>query len=141
MTSIGIFAAILCMFSNGHMVEDIDSLSGLSKTKPAMAFAFAIFMFSMAGIPPMGGFIGKFYIFKSAIDAGLMILAIIGLVTSVISSYYYLRIVKVIYFNEPIQEFSQNRIEMNLIMSVSTAFTLIFILFPNMLIHITDSIC
>src|SRR3546814_3706699 len=76
------------------MVERIEDLKGLSKTQPGMAMAMAIFMFSMAGIPPLVGFFGKFYIFLAAIEAGLYVLAVVGVLTSVIGAFYYLRIVK-----------------------------------------------
>jgi NADH-quinone oxidoreductase subunit N len=98
--NIGTFACILCMRRGGTMVEGISDLAGLGKTNPRMALALLIFMFSMAGIPPLAGFFGKLYVFMAAIEAGLVALAIIGVVTSVIGAFYYLRIVKVMYFDE-----------------------------------------
>src|SRR3546814_9895586 len=91
--NIGTFAVILCMRQKDVMVERIEDLKGLSKTQPGMAMAMAIFMFSMAGIPPLVGFFGKFYIFLAAIEAGLYVLAVVGVLTSVIGAFYYLRIV------------------------------------------------
>ncbi|MGH6977481.1 MAG: NADH-quinone oxidoreductase subunit NuoN, partial [Stellaceae bacterium] len=96
----GTFAVILCMRRDGKMVEGIDDLAGLSRTHPALALALAIFMFSLAGIPPLAGFFAKLYVFMAAIDAGLPILAVLGVLSSVVGAYYYLRIVKVMYFDE-----------------------------------------
>lgn len=106
--NIGTFACILAMRRAGRMVEDIDSLAGLSKTNPMMALALAIFMFSMAGIPPLGGFFAKLFVFRAAIDAGLYVLAVAGLLTSVVGAFYYLRIVKVMYFDEAAEPFDKN---------------------------------
>ena len=82
------------------MVEGIDDLAGLSKTHPMVAFALAVFMFSMAGIPPLAGFFGKLYIFQSAMQAELYTLAVLGVLSSVVGAFYYVRIVKIIYFDE-----------------------------------------
>src|SRR5690606_1959859 len=95
--TVGTFAVILCMRQRGRMVEGIDDLAGLSKTHPVLAAVMAVFMFSMAGIPPLAGFFGKLYVFLAAIEAELYTLAVIGVVTSVVAAFYYLRIVKVMY--------------------------------------------
>jgi NADH-quinone oxidoreductase subunit N len=100
--NVGTFAVILCMRREGRMVEGIADLAGLSRSQPALALALAIFMFSMAGIPPLAGFFAKFYIFMAAIDAHLFVLAVIGVVTSVVGAFYYIRIVKLMYFDEPV---------------------------------------
>ena len=93
------------MRRDGRMVEDIDDLSGLSRTNPMMAFLLAMLMFSLAGIPPLAGFFAKFYVFLAAIQAGLYALAVIGVLSSVVGAYYYLRIVKIMYFDEPAERF------------------------------------
>jgi NADH-quinone oxidoreductase subunit N len=93
--TIGTFGCILLMRQNGKLVEGIYDLAGLSKTNPPMAAALAIFMFSLAGVPPLAGFFGKFYVFYAAVQVNLIWLAVIGFVTSVVSAFYYLRIVKV----------------------------------------------
>ena len=103
----GAFACILAMRRDGRMVEGIDELAGLSKTNPRMALALGIFMFSMAGIPPLAGFFGKLYVFWAAVEAGLPVLAVIGLLTSVVAAFYYLRIVKLMYFDEPADRFDR----------------------------------
>ena len=103
--NVGTFACILAMRRQGRMVEDIDQLAGLSRTNPKMALALAIFMFSMAGIPPLAGFFGKYYVFLAAIQAELYTLAVVGLLSSVVAAFYYLRIVKMMYFDEPLDAF------------------------------------
>jgi NADH-quinone oxidoreductase subunit N len=97
----GAFAVILAMRQQGRMVEGIADLAGLGKTQPMMAAAFAIFMFSLAGIPPLAGFFGKFFVFRAAINAELYWLAVLGVLTSVVGAFYYIRIVKIMYFDEP----------------------------------------
>ncbi|MCH7937517.1 MAG: NADH-quinone oxidoreductase subunit NuoN [Proteobacteria bacterium] len=100
--NIGTFACILCMRRGDRMVEGIDDLAGLGKTHPMLALGIVVFMFSMAGIPPLAGFFGKFYIFIAAIEAGLYALAVVGVLTSVVAAFYYLRIVQMVYFEEPV---------------------------------------
>lgn len=104
LTSAGVFATVLAMRHKEQLVEEITDFSGLSKTNPTMALAVTVLMFSMAGIPPMAGFLGKLYVFKAAVDANLIPLAIYGILTSVISAYYYLRLIKLMYFDEPVKE-------------------------------------
>ncbi|MAF94306.1 MAG: NADH-quinone oxidoreductase subunit NuoN [Rhodospirillaceae bacterium] len=99
--NIGAFACILCMRRGDRMVEGIDDLAGLGKTHPMLALGLVVFMFSMAGIPPLAGFFGKLYIFLAAIEAGLYALAVVGVLTSVVAAFYYLRIVQMVYFEEP----------------------------------------
>jgi NADH-quinone oxidoreductase subunit N len=103
--TIGTFGCILQMRRQGRYVESIGDLAGLSRRRPMMALALAVFMFSLAGIPPLAGFIGKVYVFKAAIDAGLIWFAVVGVLISVIGAYYYLRIVKIMYFDEPAEAF------------------------------------
>lgn len=99
-TSIGVFCVVLMMKKKDKMVESINDLSGLAKRQPAMAMAMSVMMFSMAGIPPLAGFFGKLFIFQSAVAAGLYTLAVAGVLTSVVAAYYYLRIIKLMYFEE-----------------------------------------
>jgi len=99
----GGFAVILSMRQKGRSLEAIDDLAGLSKTHPLMALSLAIFMFSMAGIPPLAGFWGKWMVFMAAIDRGYIALSVIGVLTSVVGAVYYLRIIKVMYFDEPVE--------------------------------------
>ena len=102
LNTLGAFAVILCLRRGGKSVEGVADLSGLSKTNPVIALAMTVLMFSMAGVPPLAGFFGKYFMFLAAIDAGLYPLAIIGVLSSVVTAYYYLRVIKVMYFDEPI---------------------------------------
>ena len=99
--TLGAFAVLLSLRRGGRMFETVDDLAGLSRTHPVMAFCLAAMMFSLAGIPPLAGFFAKYYVFLAAIKSGLVALAIIGVVTSVVGAFYYLRLVQVMYFDEP----------------------------------------
>jgi NADH-quinone oxidoreductase subunit N len=138
--NVGSFAVILCMRRDGRPVEGIYDLAGLSRSQPALALALAIFMFSMAGIPPLAGFFAKFYIFMAAIDAHLFILAVIGVVTSVVGAYYYIRIVKVMYFDEPAGAFDRpiGR-EMAAVLVISAVVILFFFIFPAPIVGGADA--
>ena len=99
--TVGSFACILALRRGGEYVENLSDLAGLAKRQPLIASAITILMFSLAGIPPMAGFFGKFYVFKAAIDAGMTTVAVIGVLSSVVAAYYYLRIVKLVWFDQP----------------------------------------
>ena len=105
--TVGTFACILAMRVQGEMVESITDLAGLGRTRPLMALALGIFMFSLAGIPPLAGFFGKLYVFLAAIESGLYTLAVIGVLTSVVGAFYYVRIVKLMYFDDPAEAFDR----------------------------------
>jgi NADH-quinone oxidoreductase subunit N len=133
--NVGTFAVILCMRHQGKMLENISDLAGLSRTQPGLALALAIFMFAMAGIPPTAGFFSKLYIFLAAIDAKLTGLAIIGVVASVVGAFYYLRIVKVMYFDEPAGAFDRPiAIELKAVLIVAAIVTMFFFLLPDPLV-------
>ena len=118
------------------MVEGINDLSGLSKTHPMMAAALAVFMFSMAGIPPLAGFFGKFFVFKAAVDAQLYWLAVIGVLASVVSAFYYLSIVKLMYFDEPAEALdSPIGRDMVTVLFATGLFTLFFWIFPAPIVN------
>ncbi len=129
--NIGTFVIILSMRRGQNMVENITDLAGLSRSRPFMAATMAIFMFSLAGIPWMAGFFGKLYVFMAAVNSGLYILAVIGVLASVVGAYYYLRIVKIMYFDEPTAEIDQPiGVNMGAILGVSAAFTFLFVIYP-----------
>ncbi|MEZ5895477.1 MAG: NADH-quinone oxidoreductase subunit NuoN [Parvularculaceae bacterium] len=130
--TIGAFACILLMRRRGGMTESIDDLSGLSRTNPGLALIFLILFFSLAGIPPTAGFFSKLFVFRAAIDADLIWLAITGAVMSVVSAFYYIRIVWIIYFNEPAPAFER---EVGARLS-ATAFVSAILVFPVLLIFI-----
>ncbi len=130
--TIGTFACILSMRQKGRLLEGIDDLKGLAKTHPMMALALAVFMFSMAGIPPLAGFFGKFYVFLAAVQSGLYVLAVIGVLSSVVGAYYYLRIVKIMYFDEPEEKFDRplSR-EVGLVLTVAGLLIALFAIVPS----------
>jgi NADH-quinone oxidoreductase subunit N len=131
----GTFGCILSMRRGDVLVENISDLSGLSRRQPMLAFALAIFMFSLAGIPLMAGFFAKLYVFMAAIDAGLYTLAVLGVLASVVGAFYYLRIVKIMYFDDPGEAFDTpvSR-EIGIIVGTTAIFTLFFWAFPSPLI-------
>jgi NADH-quinone oxidoreductase subunit N len=132
--TLGTFACILAMRTERGLVEEIDSLSGLAKTNLPMAFVLAVMMFSMAGIPPLAGFLAKFYVFAAAIKSGLFALAVIGVLASVVAAYYYLRIVKIMFFDEPREAFLPVERGPGLVMTLSALFVLLFIIVPTPLV-------
>ncbi len=137
--SAGTWACIMAMRRKGLAVEEIADLSGLARTDPALALAFGIFMFSLAGIPPLAGFFGKLYVFLAAVQSGLWALAIIGVLTSVVGSYYYLRIVKVMYFDAPVEAFDRRPSMIGFVAAATGLFTLFFFLFPGPLVAAAGS--
>ncbi|MBN9454742.1 MAG: NADH-quinone oxidoreductase subunit NuoN [Bosea sp.] len=129
-TTLAAFACVLMMRRDGKLVEDISELAGLSRTNGWMAFAMAMMMFSLAGIPPLAGFWAKWYVFLAAINAKLYVLAVIGVLTSVVGAYYYLRIVKVMYFDEPKPAFETSDLGVRTVLMVSALFVLVLSLVP-----------
>lgn len=103
--NIGTFSILILLEKKGSRLDDIDSFKGIAQTNPYVAFTLLIFLLSLAGIPPTAGFIGKFYIFSAAIEARLICVAVLGVLSSVISVYYYLRVVMAMYMEEPIGDF------------------------------------
>jgi NADH-quinone oxidoreductase subunit N len=132
--TLGTFACILAMRRHGRMVEDIDQLSGLSSTSPLMAFLLAMLLFSLAGIPPLAGFFAKFYVFLAAIDAGLYALAVIGVLLSVVGAYYYLRIVKIMYFDAPAERFEPMDTPLAVVLGITGLFILLYFVYPAPLV-------
>ncbi|HEX2655980.1 MAG TPA: NADH-quinone oxidoreductase subunit NuoN [Xanthobacteraceae bacterium] len=131
--TVGSFACILAMNRKHTLVEDISDLAGLGRTHPALAFFFAMLLFSLAGVPPLAGFFGKFYVFLAAIKAGLYVLAVIGVLASVVGAYYYLTIVKVMYFDEPAPSFDPMPVSLRAVLGISGLFVLLFFIRPQLL--------
>jgi NADH-quinone oxidoreductase subunit N len=129
-TTLAAFACVLMMRRDGKLVEDISELAGLSRTNGWMAFAMAMMMFSLAGIPPLAGFWAKWYVFLAAINAKLYVLAVIGVLTSVVGAYYYLRLVKVMYFDEPKPAFEKADLGVRTVLLISALFVLVLSLVP-----------
>ena len=139
--NIGAFGCILLMKRGGKYLEDIDELSGVSKNHPLMSLALLIILFSLAGIPPLAGFFAKFFIFMAVIESEMYILAIVGLVTTVISSFYYIRIIKIMYFDKskkPFEKFTDYKIHLPIILSCMILVT--FFLYPSILNDVTSNI-
>jgi NADH-quinone oxidoreductase subunit N len=132
--TLGTFAVILSMRRSTGMVESIDQFAGLSRTNPTAAFFLAMLLFSMAGIPPLAGFFAKFYVFVAAIKAGLYILAVIGVITSVVGAYYYLAIIKTMYFEDAVEGYYAMPIELKVVLAVCGLFNVLFFLYPGPLV-------
>ena len=126
----GTFACIIAMRRKGKYVEGIADLAGLSRTDPGMALWLAVFMFSMAGIPPFSGFLGKYFVFAAAVQQGMWSLAVIGVLTSVVGAYYYIRIIKVMYFDAPAEAFDTRPGSLSFVAAASGLFTTLFFFFP-----------
>jgi NADH-quinone oxidoreductase subunit N len=137
--TLGTFAVILSMRRAGGMVESIDQLAGLARTHPAMAFAMAMLLFSMAGIPPLAGFFAKFYVFLAAIKAGLYVLAVIGVLASVVGAYYYLAIIKAMYFDEPAEGFVVMPAALKVVLGVCALFNIVFFIYPAPLVGVASA--
>jgi len=133
--TLGAFACILSMRTKNGMLEEIDSLAGLAKTNLPLAFVLAMILFSMAGIPPLAGFFAKFYVFAAAIKADLLPLAIIGVLSSVVAAYYYLRVIKVMFFDDATQSLLPVERGAGFVMTIAALFVLLFVLVPQPLVN------
>ena len=139
--NIGAFSCIFLMKKDGRYTEKISDLAGISKTNPLIAIAFLIILFSLAGIPPLGGFFAKFYVFMSVIENGMYALAVIGLLTTVVSAFYYLRIIKIIYFDELIRPLDPvKNFNISGTIFVSCIILITFFLYPSFLSNIVNLI-
>ncbi len=137
--TLGTFAVILSMKRAGQPMEQISDFSGLSRTNPLLAFFFAMLLFSLAGIPPLAGFFAKWYVFVAAIKAGLFTLAVIGVLSSVVGAFYYLTIIKVMYFDEPTGEIEPMRIELRTVLAVAGIFNIFFFVYPGPLVSVATT--
>jgi NADH-quinone oxidoreductase subunit N len=139
--NIGIFSCLYLLKKDGVYKENISDLSGVSKKHPLLAIAFLIILFSLAGIPPLGGFFAKFYVFTAVLEQKMYALAIIGLLTTVISAFYYLKIIKTIYFDDSAFAFDivkNKRAQISIFISCSVLLT--FFLYPSALNELVDSL-
>ena len=137
--SAGVFACIIAMRRKGLALEKISDLSGLARTDPGLALAMAVFMFSMAGIPPFSGFFGKLYVFLPAVQSGYWTLAVIGVLTSVVGAYYYLRIIKVMYFDAAEPAFDARSSSLTFVAGVGALVTALFFVFPAPIVAAAQS--
>jgi NADH-quinone oxidoreductase subunit N len=139
--NLGAFGCIFMMKRENIFYENINDLSGLSKNHPILAFSFLIILFSLAGIPPLAGFFAKFYIFMAVIEVKMYALAIIGLVTTVVSAFYYIRIIKVIYFDKPKKPFDKNYdFGLKISLILSSILVLVYFIYPSILTDLASSI-
>tara|TARA_B100000586_G_scaffold12393_1_gene8515 strand:- start:548 stop:1912 length:1365 start_codon:yes stop_codon:yes gene_type:complete len=139
--NLALFSCMFMMRRNENYFENIDDLSGLSKNHPILSFSMLIILFSLAGIPPLAGFFAKFYIFKAVIEQSMYFLAIVGLLSTVIAAFYYLRIIKIIYFDLEKEKYdTDHHIGLKISLLLSTVFILIYFIYPNSLIDLVSKI-
>ena len=139
--NLGFFCCLFTLKRNDKFYDNVEDLSGLSKNHPLISFSFLILLFSLAGIPPLAGFFAKFYIFISVIEESMYFLAIVGLLSSVISAFYYLRIIKIIYFDEATDKFDQvNDLGLKITLCLSTIIILLYFIYPSALIDLVTNI-
>lgn len=138
--TMGVFAVVLMMRRDGVIVEKISDLSGLSRQSPALAYGMAALLFSMSGIPPLAGFFGKFLVFKAAIASGFYVLAIIGVIASVVAAFYYLRMIKVMFFDEPAEPFDAKQgLCKRFVLAVCVVFVVGFAVVPGALVELAQN--
>ena len=139
--NLGLFSCLLMMKRNNEYYEDISDLSGLSKNHPLLSLSLLIILFSLAGIPPLAGFFAKFYIFKSVIEQSMYFLAIVGLLSTVVAAFYYLRIIKIIYFDPEKDKYDQDYSPwLRFSLTFSTILILLYFIFPSQLVEIVSRI-
>ena len=139
--NLGVFGCIFLMKKDGKYCEDIRDLAGISKQNPLLAISFLLIMFSLAGIPPLAGFFAKFYVFMSVIESGMYTLAIVGLLSTVISAFYYLRIIKIIYFDEVKNSFDKiKNLGITSTVLLSCSILILFFLYPSILNNIVSTL-
>ncbi len=132
--SAGVFACIIAMRRQGKTLEQIGDLSGLARTDPGLALAMAVFMFSMAGIPPFSGFFAKLYVFYPAVQSGFWTLSVVGVLTSVVGAFYYLRIIKIMYFDAAVAAFDHRPPAVSFVAGVGALVTTLFFVYPAPLV-------
>ena len=139
--NLGLFSCILMMKRNNEYFENLEDLSGLSRNHPLLSLSLLIILFSLAGIPPLAGFFAKFYIFKAVIEQSMYFLAIVGLLSTVIAAFYYLRIIKIMYFDKVIEKFdTDHSLWLKFSLTTSTLLILIYFIFPSELIEVVSKI-
>jgi NADH-quinone oxidoreductase subunit N len=139
--NLALFSCLLMLKRNNQYYEDIDDLSGLSKNHPILSLSLLVILFSLAGIPPLAGFFAKFYIFKAVIEQSMYFLAIIGLLSTVIAAFYYLRIIKIIYFDKEKEKYDEDHsLWLKFSLSFSTILILLYFISPSQLIDVVSRI-
>ena len=139
--NLGLFSCLLMMKRNNVYYEQIDDLSGLSKNHPLLSLSLLVILFSLAGIPPLAGFFAKFYVFKSVLEQSMFFLAIVGLLSTVVAAFYYLRLIKIMYFDEEKEKYDEDHsLWLRFSLGASTLLILIYFIFPSQLIEIVSRI-
>ena len=139
--NLGVFCCLFMMKRNDQFFDNLDDLSGLSKNHPIISLSLLILLFSLAGIPPLAGFFAKFYIFISVIEKSMYFLAIVGLISTVVSAFYYLKIIKIIYFDSPKEKYDRvNYFGLKISLAVSTILVLLYFIYPSGLINLVSKI-
>ena len=139
--NLGLFTCLFMLKRNDQYFETIDDLSGLSKNHPVLSLSLLVILFSLAGIPPLAGFFAKFYVFKSVIEQSMYFLAIVGLLSTVIAAFYYLRIIKVIYFDKEREKYdTDHSVWLKISLTLSTLLILLYFIFPSKLVEIVSRI-
>ena len=139
--NLGVFCCLFMMKRNNQFFDKLEDLSGLSKNHPIISLSLLVLLFSLAGIPPMAGFFAKFYIFISVIEESMYFLAIVGLISTVVSAFYYLRIIKIIYFDPPKEKFDQvDYLGLKVSLAISTLLILLYFIYPSALINLVSKI-
>ena len=139
--NLAFFSCIFMLKRDDKYYENLEDLSGLSKNHPLLSFSLLIVLFSLAGIPPLAGFFAKFYVFMAVIEQSMFFLAIIGLLATVVAAFYYLRIIKIIYFDNEIDKYDTNHsIGLKLSLILTTVLILIYFIYPNSLIDLVSKI-
>ncbi len=139
--NLALFSCILMLKKNNKYYESIEDLSGLSRNHPLLAFSLLIVLFSLAGIPPLAGFFAKFYVFAAVIEQSMFFLAIVGLMATVVAAFYYLRIIKTIYFDKEVEKFdTDHNLGLKISLTITTILILIYFIYPNSLIDFVSKI-
>ena len=139
--NLGLFSCLLMMKRNNEYYESIDDLSGLSKNHPLLSLSMLVILFSLAGIPPLAGFFAKFYVFKSVLEQSMYFLAIVGLLSTVVAAFYYLRIIKIMYFDKEKERYdTDHSLWIKFSLTASTLLILIYFIFPSQLIEVVSRI-
>ena len=139
--NLALFSCILMLKKNNKYYESIEDLSGLSRNHPLLAFSLLIVLFSLAGIPPLAGFFAKFYVFAAVIEQSMFFLAIVGLMATVVAAFYYLRIIKTIYFDKEVGKFdTDHNLGLKISLTITTILILIYFIYPNSLIDFVSKI-
>ena len=139
--NLGLFSCLLMMKRNNKYFEDIEDLSGLSKNHPLLSLSLLLILFSLAGIPPLAGFFAKFYIFKSVLEQSMYFLAIVGLLSTVVAAFYYLRIIKIMYFDKEKEKYdTDHSLWLKFSLTFSTILILVYFIFPSQLIEVVSRI-